>query len=254
MVRALRLTRWDALVFGRAVGAAAGTLLLAWLVTAVTDEGGVPWGERLGRTLPLAPLCAALGTAAALAPVRWRGESGALASLGRSRAEIAAAAVLGGTLVACAAAVLTALVGRVDVSGFYPTATHASAWRWNGAAFVDGVRGLRVAADGMPARIDVEAGAVLASLPPHARGSAALTTAVAGLALPMLLAHAMLASVHGVRLDRAGSRIAGAAALSIAASVFLFQAAAARQLPALLAVLPALALLGLAAWRYRVAP
>jgi len=247
-------TGWDALVFGRAAGAAGAALLLAWLVTAATDEGGVPWGERLGRTLPLAPLCAALGASAALAPVRWRGEAGALAALGRSRAQIAAAAVAGGALVAIVAALFIGLVRRVDVAGFYPTATHGSAWSWDGAAFVEGIRGLRVAAEGMPEHVTPTAGAVAASLPGFARMAAALTTAVAGLALPMLLSHALLSRSPDVRWGRQEGIVALAAIASIAASVIVFQAAAARQLPALAAAVPAVALLGFAFQRYRAAP
>jgi hypothetical protein len=249
-------TAWDTQVFGRAAGAAAATLLLAWLVTAATDEGGVAWGERVGRTLPLAPLCAALGVSAALAPVRWRGEAGALAALGRSRAQVAAGAVAGGAVVAIVAALFIGLVRRVDVAGFYPTATHASGWRWDGAAFVDGVRGLKVAADGMPRRVPIEGGAALASLPAYARVAAALTTAIAGLALPLLLAHALLSRAphDGRRWDRREAWVVASAVASIAASVVLFQSAAAHQLPALSAAAPALALLAFAVQRYRAAP
>src|ERR1700723_416531 len=132
---------------------ASAAFALAWLVTATTDEGGVAWAERVGRTLPLAPLCAAIGAAVALAPVRSRGEARALAALGRARLEIAAGAVAGAALTALLAAALLGLVRAVDVAGFFPTATHASAWRWEGGTFVDAARGLRVAADGMPERI-----------------------------------------------------------------------------------------------------
>ncbi len=251
---AIAWTAWDTQVFARAAAAAAATLVLAWLVTAATDEGGVPWGERVGRTLPLAPLCAALGVSAALAPVRWRGEAGALAALGRSRVQVAAGAVAGGALVALAAALFIGLVRRVDVAGFYPTATRASGWRWDGAAFVDALRGLRVDADGVPRRVPVEVGAVAASLPVHARAAAALTTALAGLALPLLLSHAMLSRPPETRWGRRDAWVATAALASVAASVVLFQSAAAHQLPALSATAPALALLALAVQRYRAAP
>src|ERR1700722_9478623 len=89
-------TVWDTRPLARASLAAARARGLAWLVTAATDEGGVAWGERAGRTLPLAPLCAAVGAWAALAPVMARGEAAALGALGRSPAQIAAAAVGGG--------------------------------------------------------------------------------------------------------------------------------------------------------------
>ena len=247
-------TEWDTRNFGRAVGAAAAALVIAWLVTAATDEGGVPWGERAGRTLPLAPLCAAIGASAALAPVRWRREAGALAALGRSRVEVAAGAVAGGAAVAAAAALVIGLARHVDVAGFYPTATHGSAWRWDGSAFVDAVRGLRVAADGAPRQVPVVAGASMTSLPSHARAAAAVTTAIAGLALPLLLAHALLSGAPERRFDRRDAAVSAAAIASVAFSVVLFQAAAAHQLPAIAAAVPALALLALAVQRYRASP
>src|SRR5260221_5419738 len=107
----MRVTRWDANVLSRAAMIALLALALAWLVTAATDEGGVPWGERAGRTLPLAPLCAAIGAWGALAAVRARGEALALEALGRSPGGITAAAVGG-----------RAGVGLVAASGLRPVA------------------------------------------------------------------------------------------------------------------------------------
>src|SRR6185437_13287824 len=129
--RRTRWTPWDTRLFWRAAGSALAALALAWLVTAATDEGGVSWGERTGRTAPLAPLSAAVGVAIALAPARSRGEVGALASLGRSRLQVALAAVAGGATVALVAALVLASARTVDIAGFYPTATHGSAWRWD---------------------------------------------------------------------------------------------------------------------------
>ena len=243
-VGALAFTRWDGRQLVRAALATALTLALAWLVTAATDEGGVSWGERAGRTLPLTPLCATVGAWLALAPALARGEGVALEALGRSRAQIAAAAVVGGALVALAAGVAMGLARAVDVAGFFPTATHASAWAWNGTAFVDGLHGLRVASDGAPARIAVDAGRVFAGVPPHGRAAAAVVTALAGLALPLLLAHALLERSRVLP-------VVLAAGASIAASVLLFQAAAAGHLPASLGALPTLVLLVFAVRRYR---
>jgi hypothetical protein len=249
-----RWTAWDARLFARAAASALAALLLAWLVTAATDEGGVPWGERAGRTLPLAPLCAAFGVAIALAPARWRGELAALAGLGRSRIEVSLAAIAGGAAVALCAGLLLALPRAVDVGGFYPTATHGSSWAWTGNAFVDAAHGLRVAADGAPRRVAIEPAAVLAALPPHARGAAALTTALAGLALSLLMAHGLLAKAPEVPFARRDAWPIAWAAASLAASVVLFQAAAAHRAPAMAAALPALALLAAAAQRYRASP
>src|SRR6185312_432760 len=121
---ALRVTRWDAIVFFRAAVLAALALGLACLITAATDEGGVAWGERAGRTLPLTPICAAVGAWGALAAVRARGEVRALEALGRSRVQIAAAAVAGAAAVALVAAMCVGGLGGVDVAGFYPATVH----------------------------------------------------------------------------------------------------------------------------------
>lgn len=241
---ALALTRWDRRQLVRAALTTLLTLGLAWLVTGATDEGGVPWGERAGRTLPLTPLCATVGAWVALAPALARGEALALEALGRSRAQIAAAAVAGGAVVAFAAAAGLGLARGVEVAGFFPTATHASAWTWTGTAFVDSLHGLRVAADGAPVRVAAEAGTALARIPAYGRSTAAAVTAMAGLALPLLLARALLERSRALPLVVA----AGAA---VGASVLLFQAAAAGHVPAALGGLPTLALLAFAVRRYR---
>jgi len=251
-----RLTHWDARVLARSAVMTAMALGLAWLVTAATDEGGIPWGERAGRTLPLAPACAAIGAWVALAPATARGESRALAALGRSRLQIAAAAVAGAAGVCAAVALVLALSRRVDPSGFFPTAAHPASWRWDGSVFVDRARGAFVAADGAPRTL--AAGALepegLPPLPPHGRGAAALATAFAGLAMPLLLAHTMLSRPVERRFGRADAEALLGAGAAVAASIVAFQAAAARLVPALLGALPPLLLLGFAWRRYRAAP
>jgi hypothetical protein len=264
MGRGIRVTRWDAVVFTRAAVVAALALALAWLITAATDEGGVPWGGRAGRTLPLTPVCAAIGAWGALAPVRARGEVRALEALGRSRVQIALAAIAGGAAVALVAALVVGAVRVVDVAGFYPSAPHASAWHWQDGAFVNRALGLSVDAEGTPARFAPAAEArPLAGIPRGGRAAAAIATALAGVALPMLLAQLLLAR-HAGPAD--GQRLgdgrvvstarwpAAAAAAAIALSVMLFQAAAARLVPALTATLPPAALLAFAVGRYRASP
>jgi hypothetical protein len=241
-------------MFLRAAGAAAGALALAWLVTAATDEGAVEWGERVGRAIPLTPLCAALGVSAALAPARWRGEARALAALGRSRVQVAAGAVLGAAVVASAAALVVGLVGAVDVAGFYPSAPHAPPWRWDGARFLDAAGWRSVTADGAPHRLEaISHAAWLGSLPAHARLAAGATTALAGLALALLAAQALLGrSLEPARPRRSLALVASLGAIT--ASVALFQAAAAGLVTPLAAVLPAALLLAFAARRARLDP
>jgi hypothetical protein len=254
-------TRWDARVLVRAAVVAALAFAVAWLVTAVTDEGGVSWAQRAGRSLPLAPACAAVGAWAALAPVRARGEALALAALGRSRVQVAAAAVAGGALVALMAAVAIDASSAVDVTSFFPRAARASAWAWDGDTFVDRAQGLRVLANGTPVSIASEAGAAALSIPSFGRAAAAIATAVAGLALPLIVAHGLLARVEGADRTAGDRRRARANAIAllaavgcVAASLVLFQAAAARQLPALLGAAPPIALLAFALERYRTSP
>jgi hypothetical protein len=253
-------TRWDARLLVRAAVVSAVALGLAWLVTAATDEGGVSWGGRAGRTLPLTPACAAIGAWVALAPVLARGEALALAALGRSRVQVAAAAVAGAFVVAFVAAVLIGTASAVDAIAFFPRAARASAWVWKEGWFVDRAHGLRVGADGAPVRLAREVGEALAPLPRHGRAAAAIATAVAGLALPLLVAHGRLARsverTYGARdrhIREDGSAMLASAA-AVAASVVLFQAAAVRNVPALLGAVPPVALLAFAIYRYRISP
>lgn len=256
-------SRWDARVFARAAAIAALTLAVAWLVTALSDEGSVAWGARAGRALPLTPLCSAVGVWGALAQVRARGEVRALEALGRTPAHIAAPALAGGALIAFVAAGLMGRATSVDVSGFYPSATQSTAWRWHDGAFEDREQGLRVATDGSPIRI---APATMppppTKVPPNGRAAAALATAFSALAMAALSARAVLAQ-GAERGRRPGGSLAlangyavdaAASALVAAATVALFQAAAAHRSIALAGVLPSVALLAFAGYRYRAAP
>jgi hypothetical protein len=255
-------TRWDAITLGRALLLAAVVLGLVLLITAVSDEGGVSWLQRAGRTLPLSPVCAAVGAWGALAPARARGETLALGALGRSTGEIARPAVAGGALVAFAAALAVVVLPSVDVEGFFPTAAHASAWHWQEdgeTAFVDRALGLQVGADGAPLRIASPAEAAgFAPVPAHGRAAAAISTALAGMALPMLLANWVLGDRHKRAGGAGGALVPTSALIAVglasAASIMLFQAAALRQAPALLGPLPWAVLLAFAAQRYRTAP
>lgn len=237
------MTPWDARAFARGATMALLCLGLVAAVTAASDEGGLAWGVRAGRTLPLAPVCAAVGAWLALAPARARGDDLALETLGRSPWQRHAAAVLGGAVVAAAAALVVALSSRVDIEGFYPRAEATLRWHFDGASFLTEDRHWRIALDGTPTLLPGAAEAAPSSLPRAARAAAALSTALAGLGLPVLAAQARS------RADvlRGLGKLATTALLTILA----FQAAAAARIPALVAPLPSLLLLAWAASGYR---
>jgi len=247
------VTRWDVRVFVRAAFVATLALALSWLLTAATDEGGVAWGERIGRTLPLAPLCSAVGVWAAIAPMKARGEARALEALGRSKSQVSASAMAGGACVAVVAAVSVGLLPAISVVGFYPTARHSTGWTWDGTSFVDTVGRLRVTEDGTPIRLVAAPSVPEPSPIPRDRMAAALATAMTGIATALLLANALLnadekrpGSSRPRARRTARSTLAAALAatgISGAAALVLFQAAAVRKVPALLGALPPLALL-----------
>jgi hypothetical protein len=233
-------TKWDGRTVRRALSVSAVALLVAWLVTAATDEGNISWPERAGRALPVAPVCAALGAWLALAPSRARGELRALASLGRSPWENSRAAVMGGAAIATIAGAAIAWVPRLDAAGFYPEVGLTAELSFDGTAFLDRDNGWRIAADGALLRSDVLPTTRESRIPPHGRAVAGLATAVIGLALALVVA----------RSERRGLWLL-ASILGGAVTLLLFQAAGARRLGASWALLPPLFLLVMAASRYR---
>jgi hypothetical protein len=253
------MTKWDARAATRAFVLAAVAFAVAWLVTATTDEGGVAWGVRAGRTLPIAPVCAAVGTAIVLAQARARGEARALEALGRSPWENAAAAAAGGAMAAILAAIVMGASTKVDVDGFFPVAHHGVAYKYDAGGFVDRASGWRIEADGAIARVAADpAASAMASLPRNARASAALSTAFAGLALPLLGAHVLLTrplASRGARRSRFGrgspARAFAVVVAAAVASILSFHAAAVGRLPALVAATPMALLLVAALFRYR---
>jgi hypothetical protein len=237
-------TEWDTRAFARGAATAALALVLVGVVTAASDEGGLPWGVRAGRTLPLAPVCAAVGAWLALAPARARGDDRAMATLGRSPWQREAAAIAGGALVALVASLAIAAVARVDVAGFYPRAEARVHWTYDGRSFLSDDGRWAVDGAGIPTPRGVSGvDGPPSGIPSRGRAAAALSTAALGLALPMLVARA-----------RSRQRTIGALAaiaLGALATVLAFQAAAAGIATPLIAPLPPLLLLALAASRYR---
>jgi hypothetical protein len=239
------LTRWDLSVLGRAAGGAILGLALVALITAASDEGGLTSVERIGRALPVSPVCAALGVWGALGQVKARGETLALAALGRSFRLIGAPAVAGALAVCLASGAAIASVPSVDVASFYPIASHPPSWEWRDGAFVDAAHGLQMQADGTIGLSQARSGVTSrVAIPPHGRLAAALATALAGVALALFAAKALL-EPYGRFVDGSASILAAVV------TVVLFQAAAARAAPAWISPIPAAALALFATKRYR---
>lgn len=248
------MTKWDRRSTGRAFGAAVLALVVVVLITAATDEGQISLAARIARTLPLAPLCGAVGAALALGTSRARSEVRALEALGRSPAESARYAAIGAALPSLVMAFAIAVAGSVDVGGFYPRAPRGETFvreepsAGNQGAFVSTGLGVRVTDDGDARPLDEKAmpdNAGDEGLPRAARGSAATTTALAGIALALVASRAVVRPSLSDRRTRRRLRIR--AALSVVGcalfTLLAFQAAAARVAPAMLAVVPPILLL-----------
>jgi hypothetical protein len=240
----------------RALGATIVGLVVVWLVTAASDEGQLTVGARAGRTLPLAPLCGAVGAVLALGTARVRAETRALEALGRSPGENAYAAAAGAALPSIVIALLIATSARVDVSAFYPRAPRGDVFEYvtteDGGEFVSPTLGVRVDHRG-EAHAIATAARVDDGLPSGARAASALATAIAGVALALVAARAALRVSLASREKLRRSRLVAAAAgtICVLGSLVAFQAAAARVAPALLAVVPPALLLGAALLGYR---
>lgn len=250
------MTAWDARALGRALGATVVAFAVVWLVTAASDEGQLTIGARAGRTLPLAPVCSALGAALALGAGRVREETRALEALGRRPIVTASSAALGGAIPSLLVALAIFASGRVEVAGFYPRAPTGDAFTWRGGAFESPTMGVRIV-EGEARRIDEAAPEPEAEpgLPPGARGAAAAATALAGAALALVAARGAVEASPRERRARRRRRLVALAATAACALLTLvaFQAAAAGVSPPALAALPPAALLGAALLGYRPA-
>lgn len=246
------MTTWDLRTFLRALGATLLGIAVVWLVTAASDEGQLTVGARAGRTLPIAPLCSAVGAALALGTARVRSEVRALEAIGRSPSEIARPAALGAALPSVIVGLALVVSSAIDVSGFYPRPPRSDTFTYEAGVFTSPSLGVAIGADGEPRAIAVAPRPADEGLPSGARVSAALATAFAGLAIALVTARAIL---RVSMLDRTARRrrramavagVFGCALLTLIA----FQAAAAHLAPAALAAVPPLGLLAIALGLY----
>jgi hypothetical protein len=247
---------WDGRTLGRALGATLLALVVVWLVTAASDEGQLTVGVRAGRTLPLAPLCSAIGAALALGTARVRDETRALEALGRSPGETARAAALGAALPSVIVALCIGLSPAIDVSGYYPRAPRGDAFVYADGAFLSATLGVRVGPDGEPRAAGQTARGPDEGLPRNARAAASFATGLAGVALAMIAARAALRVSFSAPGGRRRRRLVASASIAVCSllMVVAFQAAAARAAPAVLATVPPALLLAAAIVGYRSRP
>ena len=247
------MTAWDFRTFARALGATLIGIVVVWLVTAASDEGQLTAGVRAGRTLPLAPLCSAIGAALAVGTARVRDETRALEALGRSPGQNARSAAIGAALPSVLIAIALAASSVIDVSGFYPRAPRGDTFVFEDGAFSSPTLGVRVTSDGEPHAIEGHAATTDDGLPRHARSAAATATAIAGIALSLVAARAVLRVTLLHRRGRRRRRIVAGVQVFVCVlfTLVAFQAAAARVAPATLATVPPALLLGAALLGYR---
>jgi hypothetical protein len=233
------LSPWDLRAAGRGAALACALSVLAVVVTASTDEGGVPLLERCARVLPILPVCSATATWLALAGTRRTSEVKALEALGRRPEASAGAAALGAALIGVAVSLVMAMSPRVNVSGFFPTLHANGPYTFDAGVFTNQSAGWSVSADGS---VLVSATTSAASFArtglAYARGSAALVVGLGSVAF------ALTAALGRVRLREAGLVLFGTTVLSVVA----FQAAAAGRVPALVTPVPTTMLLAAVAW------
>ena len=236
-------TPWDRRTF--ALTFAMGALLfgVACVVSGATDEGSVAWSLRVARTAPLVPLCGAVVTFLALRRAERRGEMLAFESIGVSPARVCACAVIAAAALGLVAAACVAAFRGPALESFFPHASAHGDVHPDADGFVDPYRGVRIDHEGELSREKKIAQPEMPEAPGRA-ASAAILTALLGLALPLVAARA-------IRSDR-GKPMA-IAGLMCALCMLLAQATAAGRSPAAIVCVPAAALLVYASVRYRSA-
>jgi hypothetical protein len=240
----MRVTAWDRRTALGAAGLTAVSFLVALLLSAATDEGGVAWRERIVRALPVVPLASALATVITLRTLQRRGELVALFGVGIPPWRAAAPVVLGAAVPALVLVVLALASGKADVHAFFPRVS-VDGLVWDGERFVDVTRGVQVLHDGALVRVDKSDAPVVADLPRAAVWAVGLSLGGAALALPMHVAGAF-----------PNQRVRGFAIVlaALAPTIVLFQLAAQALVPAMLAVVPVALLLALTPFCYRERP
>jgi hypothetical protein len=236
------VTLWHLRLFLRALAGAALAFGLILLLSALTDEGGLSLAVRLGRAAPMTPVAAALGTGAALAPPRWRGELLALSTLGQRPTRSMLPAVLGAAMVGALVGLMLVL-GGIDAHGFFPVVPKSLEMTFDGTAFVEPQSGVRILPNGELATPIAKAMvAATSDLPRYGIVVAGLATLVATLGL------AMVAAVLGTWARPLRALLLSVLMVSLLAG---FQASASSRVSSLIALVPAFALFSAAFLGYR---
>jgi hypothetical protein len=123
---------------------ASGVVLLAYVIGAVSDEGGVSGGVRLARILPVTAIAAGLGACGASHRSRIRGEFRAFSSLGGNVKHLCWSWSLGAATFALVATIL--ILRGISLEGFLPPPPRAPEFQWNGSEFVSAELGLQLRA------------------------------------------------------------------------------------------------------------
>jgi len=225
------LTAYDALLARRAAALGLALALLVFLAMVGTDDVASTHAERLGRLSALASVAGGGAAFLTVVQARSRGEMQALGATGLTPARASLGAVVGGALVGLLGAAL-ALFPGVDLMPLFPRALPAEAgWVSENGVWLDGVRGIRVAADGAVSSAGASRPSDLVlSTPPLMATLIAL--ALAAVALPLW------AAAPGPLIRRAFVSFAVASS-----AVFVFHLVAAHRIGAMTLVLPPLLLL-----------
>jgi hypothetical protein len=243
----LVFTPWDRRALVASATLTAVVLALTVLVTAMTDEGGVPFPERVSRAVPLTPVAAALATALTLAGAKRRLEARALEALGRSPAASSLAPALGAFGVGALVGAVVLLDARVSLRAFFPLVESAGPYTFDAGGFTNVRAGWRVMTDGsiaLPlAGAPLHLDAPLVASPEHVflRPCAALVTALGSAAFVATV-------VATLALRARWGWTALALVETAAATLFCLQAAAAGRAPLVLAPAPSTLLLLGATW------
>jgi hypothetical protein len=225
---------FDRVVALRAAAYTALVLALSLGVIIVTDEPFSTWRMRTARLTAFVPALAALGSGAALAQARARGELRALAALGATPFRLGLGAMVSGWLTGGLAVALLASPWA-DVAALFPAVSATSEWRAEGAFLVDVGHGIVAAENGWleflpvheakallkgPGVVEAELAVLPLAMvaPVWIAAPMTLLTRAFGAALTVALAVALL---HGVAAQRIAEPwlVAAAAPLALQALV-----------------------------------